>query len=244
MPTRSFPVGASSDRAAGEGVMREKIARVHKRMPCQVETSMNSRNERTLREGAARRLHTSQDRITGSNSFAHVASSGTAAWVPAGRRRFARAVAPIEGEALARSSVSRSPASRIKTGGRIRSHRCYGNAGHFVPFYRLGDESRGFCLLGEFAEVLRAGGASLQRADRLLHRRETPFEHARAGKLLRVHHEAPLEPGEHVELVRDEQLVGSVDGRRAVEVGALQVSREIQVVGALRANGDAHAFAV
>src|SRR5256885_17250082 len=43
MPTRSFPVGASSDRAEGEGVMRKKIARARKSMPWQVDTLLNSR---------------------------------------------------------------------------------------------------------------------------------------------------------------------------------------------------------
>src|SRR6266704_4599815 len=160
MPTRSFPVGASSDRAAGEGVMARKIAR-------------------------AKRLS-------------------------------------------------------------LRSRRLwrYGNAAHRVSLYRFGDEPRGFCVLGEFAKVLRAGGASLRSADCLLHRRETPFEHARAGELFRVHHEPGLEPGERIELVANEQFIGSVDGRRAEEFGALQVAGEIQVVGALRVDGDAHALAV
>src|SRR6266571_2602872 len=78
MPTRSFPVGASSDRAAGEGVMRRKIARAHKRMRWQDETSLNCRKREGLAARAQPRFQTSQDKITGSNSFAHVASSGTA----------------------------------------------------------------------------------------------------------------------------------------------------------------------
>ena len=110
--------------------------------------------------------------------------------------------------------------------------------------YRLGDESGGFCVLGEFAKVRRAGGTSLRSSDRLLHRREAPFEHARSWELFRVHHESGLEPGERIELVANEQFVGSVDGRRAEEFGALQVAGEVQVVGALRVDGDAHAFAV
>src|SRR5437660_1104763 len=79
MPTRSFPVGASSDRAEGEGVIRKKIARARKRMLWQVETSLNFRLGWSTRPGGrAARFQTSQDKITGSNSFAHVASSGTA----------------------------------------------------------------------------------------------------------------------------------------------------------------------
>ena len=73
------PVGASSDSAEGEGVMRKKIARARKRMPWQVDTLLNSRVDGgTRRARAATRFQTSQDRITGNNSFAHVASSGTA----------------------------------------------------------------------------------------------------------------------------------------------------------------------
>ncbi len=79
MPTRSFPVGASSDRAAWEGVMARKIARARRAMPWQVET-LNSRRiallGRTRREGVVA-FQTSQDKTTGSNSFAHVAFSGT-----------------------------------------------------------------------------------------------------------------------------------------------------------------------
>src|SRR5882762_6076973 len=101
-----------------------------------------------------------------------------------------------------------------------------------VSFYRPRDESGGLCVLGEFAQVLRAGSASLRSADRLLHRRETHFQHARTGKILSVRNEAGLQPGEHVELVVDEELVGSIDSRREVQLSALQVSREIQVVGA------------
>src|SRR5207247_7807066 len=93
---------------------------------------------------------------------------------------------------------------------RSRRLRRYGNAAHRMPFYRLGDESGGFCVLGEFAKVLRARGASLRSADRLLHRRETPFEHARAGELFRVHHEPGLQARERIELVADEQFIGSV----------------------------------
>src|SRR5882672_6541448 len=80
MPTRSFPVGASSERAEGEGVMRKKIGRAHEKMPRQVETLLNSRGGWEDSPGrCGRAFQTSQDKITGSNSFAHVASSGTAA---------------------------------------------------------------------------------------------------------------------------------------------------------------------
>src|SRR6266513_1715996 len=188
------------------------------------------------------------------------------AWAPARRRNFARIDAPIDrscdrrrwrrgrtslGDArrglrstASDRSVSRPPASRIKTGRRRWLRRRDGNAAHRVSFYRLGDESGSFRVFGEFAKVLRARWASLRSADRLLHRRETPFEHARAEKLLRVHHESGLEPGERIELVADEQLVGSVNGRRAEELGALEVARQVQVVGAFGVDGDANAFAV
>src|SRR5258706_14046908 len=54
MPTRSFPVGASSDRAAGEGAMRKKIARAHKGIPCRVE-AWNGRTRGRAQPGVSER---------------------------------------------------------------------------------------------------------------------------------------------------------------------------------------------
>src|SRR5689334_14126483 len=76
---------------------------------------------------------------------------------------------------------------------------------------RLGYESRCLHVPGELAQVLRARGASLRRADGLLHDGEAPVEHARAGERLGVSHEARLEAREHFELVFNENVVGRLD---------------------------------
>ena len=83
MPTRSFPVGASSDRAAVEtwSAMAKTIARARRKMRGQVEPLLNSRESHwweDLPGSRGRAFQTSQDNTTGNNSLAHVASSGTA----------------------------------------------------------------------------------------------------------------------------------------------------------------------
>src|SRR6266849_4917466 len=83
MPTRSFPVGASSDRAAGEtwGTMVQDDS-TSAPNDAMAGRDLNSQRialvGRTRREGVVA-FQTSQDKTTGSNSFAHVASSGTPA---------------------------------------------------------------------------------------------------------------------------------------------------------------------
>src|SRR5258707_1805164 len=59
-----------------------------------------------------------------------------------------------------------------------------------VPCDRRGHEAGGLDVLGEIAEVLRAGGPPLRRAHRLLHRGKTAFQHARSRELGAVRHKA------------------------------------------------------
>ena len=78
----------------------------------------------------------------------------------------------------------------------------------------------------------------------LLHAGDLAVEHARAGQLLRVAHQARLEPGQHVQLLLQKQLIRAVDALGAHQLGVLQGAAEIQVIGAARRHRDAHAFAV
>src|SRR4029077_6755508 len=80
MPTRSFPVGANSDRAAGEtssamakddSTSAPKDARAGRDL---VELPRIVLVGRTLPGRGCRAFQTSQDNTTGSNSFAHVRS--------------------------------------------------------------------------------------------------------------------------------------------------------------------------
>src|SRR5690348_4331640 len=58
---------------------------------------------------------------------------------------------------------------------------------------RLGYEPRCLHVPGELAQVFRARGPSLRRADRLLYDGEAPVEHARPRERLGVGHEPRLQ---------------------------------------------------
>ena len=62
----------------GEGVIAEEDSTSAQEDAMAARDLVDSRNEGNRGEGAAVRFQTSQDKIIGSNSFAHVASSGTA----------------------------------------------------------------------------------------------------------------------------------------------------------------------
>src|SRR5713101_6145639 len=95
------------------------------------------------------------------------------------------------------------------------------DAAHPVAVYEFFNKARLFHIVGEGGQVFRRRGARFRRADRLLHARHLAVEHARAGELLGVGHEARLEAGERIELLVDEQLVRSVDPLRARELSFL-----------------------
>src|SRR5438094_6974629 len=109
---------------------------------------------------------------------------------------------------------------------------------------RLRDEARGFHVVGELAQVFRRGGPPLRRAHRLLHGRKAALQHTRPRELRRVGSQARLEPGEHFELVLDENIVRTLNPLNAHERGVLEAAAQVQVVGAVHRHGDAYALAV
>src|SRR5882672_1519222 len=113
-----------------------------------------------------------------------------------------------------------------------------------VPGDRRGHETGGLDVPGEIAEVFRAGRPPLRRAHRLLHGGKTAFQHARSRELGGVGRKARLQAREHFELVLHENLVRSVDPLHPDELRMLEIAAEVEVVGALRRHGDAHALAV
>jgi hypothetical protein len=95
--------------------------------------------------------------------------------------------------------------------------------------------------LDECAGTLRRPRAP-SVSDALLDRREPPSR-IRAQEPPR--HEQPrLEPGEHVELLRHEELVRAVDAFRPYQLGVLQGAAQVEVVGGLVRDRDAHARTV
>src|SRR5712672_666011 len=91
-----------------------------------------------------------------------------------------------------------------------------------VPRDRRGHETRGLYVLGEIAEVLRAGRPPLRRAHRLLHGGKTAFQHARPRELRAIGHKPRLQAREYFELVLHENLVRGVDPLRPHELRVLE----------------------
>src|SRR5258706_15132881 len=96
------------------------------------------------------------------------------------------------------------------------------NPPHRVPRDRRGHEAGGLDVLGEIAEVLRAGGPPLRRAHRLLHGGETAFQHARSRGRGVVGNKARLQARERFERVLYENLVRGVDYPRPREPRVLE----------------------
>src|SRR5258706_4322295 len=107
------------------------------------------------------------------------------------------------------------------------------NSPHRVPRDRRGNEPGGLDVLGEVAEVLRAGRPPLRRAHRLLHGGKTAFQHARSRELGGVGRKARLQARKHFELVLHENLVRGIDALRPHELRMLEIAAEVQVVGTL-----------
>jgi hypothetical protein len=109
---------------------------------------------------------------------------------------------------------------------------------------RFGDEARGLHLLDEAAQIGEAGRPPLPRAHRLLDDHEAALDHAHVRISCRELDERLTHPGRDLELVAAKQLDRRLRGRRPHERGALDRAGQVQVVGALLADGDAHAVAV
>src|SRR5258708_11237015 len=97
-------------------------------------------------------------------------------------------------------------------------------AAHSMLVDDLLDQSRLLHVVRKTAQ--KAGGrfALLRRADRLLHAGHLAVEDARAGMLLGVLHEARLQACERVELLFDEQFIGTVDALGADQLCLFYIS--------------------
>src|SRR5258708_4054682 len=123
-----------------------------------------------------------------------------------------------------------------------------GGCDPYAPHAVLVDGPRhqagGLDVIGEIAHVFRGLAPAPGDPDRLLDRRDLPFEDARAGQRLAVRRKPGLEARERLELLVEEQLEGRLNPLDAHQARVLQRAREIQVVGALLRDGHAYAFGV
>src|SRR5436190_11212003 len=115
-------------------------------------------------------------------------------------------------------------------------------AGRFSP--ARARQPRVLHLLDELAEVARAERSADGRAHGLLDQHEAPVDHAHLRIAPRELGERLLHAGGGLEPVLHEQLDRRGWAGRAYELRALQRARQVQVVGALAAHGNAHAFAI
>src|SRR5258706_15477264 len=85
---------------------------------------------------------------------------------------------------------------------------------------------------------------ALGRADGLLDGGEVAFEDARARQLLDIAQQARLEAGERFEFLADEEIVGPLDAFGPDDLRLLDIAAEVEVVGALLRDRDAHPRAI
>src|SRR2546427_2073797 len=109
---------------------------------------------------------------------------------------------------------------------------------------RARDEPRVLHLLDELAKVARAERTADGRAHGLLDHHEAPVDHAQLRIPPRELDERLFHAGGGFEPVLQEQLDRRGRAGRAHELRALQRAAQVEVVGALAAHGNAHAFAI
>ena len=101
-----------------------------------------------------------------------------------------------------------------------------------------------FIVATKSRQVPGSGGATARRSHRLVDHHEPAVEDAQAGEALRIRFELLLHAGGDVELSREEEIDDFGRRRRADERRMLQLARQIEVVGAARADRHPRAGAI
>src|SRR5690349_6340034 len=91
---------------------------------------------------------------------------------------------------------------------------------------RPGDESGGFHLFDEAAQILRCRLAAPRDAHRLIDHHESTFEQSQAPDTLRIRFHLLLHSRRHVEPLGHEQVGHRLRGRRAHDRRTLELARE------------------
>src|SRR5205814_9596141 len=150
--------------------------------------------------------------------------------------------------AMAAIGIATSAATHLdrrrRFNSRLRRRRRDGGVALAASLQRARDEPRVLHLLDELAEVARAERSADGRAHGLLDQHEAPVDHAQPRIAPRELGERLLHAGRGLEPVLHEQLDRRGRARRAHELRALQAARQVEVVGAFAAPGDANAFAI